>query len=154
MKRAIFSLSVMLLLSSALCAQKSPVFITGNVAIKEYDAVAYFKQRKPVKGNKNFSYSWNGANWYFSSKQNLDSFKTSPQKFAPQFGGYCAYGMAEGHKAPTDPYAWTIVNSKLYLNYNKEVQSLWKQKQNEYIQTAEKNWLKTKDEEQHITYNN
>ncbi len=108
------------------------------MAIKEYDAVAYFKQRKPVKGNKNFSYSWNGANWYFSSKQNLDSFKTSPQKFAPQFGGYCAYGMAEGHKAPTDPYAWTIVNSKLYLNYNKEVQSLWKQKQNEYIQTAEK----------------
>src|SRR6266540_5992334 len=138
MERAIFSLSVMLLLSSALCAQKSPVFITGNVAIKEYDAVAYFKQRKPVKGNKNFSYSWNGANWYFSSKQNLDSFKTSPQKFAPQFGGYCAYGMAEGHKAPTDPNAWTIVNGKLYLNYSLDVKEKWIKNQKERIDQANK----------------
>ncbi len=140
-------MSVILLLSSALFAQKSQVFITDNKAIKGYDAVAYFKQGKPAEGNKDFSYFWNGANWYFSSKQNLDSFKTSPQKFAPQFGGYCAYGTAEGHKAPTDPYAWTIVNNKLYLNYNKEVQSLWKQKQNEYIQAAENNWPKIKDKD-------
>jgi len=136
-----------ILLSTALQAQKSPVFIEGKAAIRGYDAVAYFTEHKPVKGNKNFSYEWNGADWYFSNNANLDSFKTHPQKYAPQFGGYCAYGTAEGHKAPTDPFAWTIINGKLYLNYNKEVQSLWKQKQDEYIENAEKNWPQLKDKE-------
>jgi hypothetical protein len=65
----------------------------------------------------------------------------------PQFGGYCAYGLSQGHKAPTDPNAWTIINNKLYLNYNKDVQALWKQKPEEYIKTAEDNWPKIKDKE-------
>ncbi|QEC66083.1 YHS domain-containing protein [Panacibacter ginsenosidivorans] len=136
-----------LLMCSGLKAQKSPVFIEGKTAINGYDAVAYFSEHMPVKGDKKFSYEWNGADWYFSKQSNLDSFKISPQKYAPQFGGYCAYGMAQGHKAPTDPMAWAIVNNKLYLNYNKDVQGLWKQKQDEYIQTAEKNWPKLKDKE-------
>lgn len=147
MKKIVFILSLLLVTSTLTYAQKSAVFLTGSTAIKGYDAVAYFKEHKPVKGEKLFSYTWNGAEWLFSNQANLDSFKIDPQRFAPQFGGYCAYGMADGHKAPTDPFAWTIVNDKLYLNYNKDVQQLWKEKQEINIQAAEKNWPLLKDKE-------
>ena len=143
----IFVLSMLFLATAVLHAQKSAVFITGTTAINGYDAVAYFKEHKPVMGSKSFSYIWNNAQWLFSNQPNLDNFKANPEKFAPQFGGYCAYGMADGHKAPTDPSAWSIVNDKLYLNYNKDVQKRWKEKQNEYIKTAEKNWPVLKDKE-------
>lgn len=132
---------------NVLHAQKSPVYVTNNIAINGYDAVAYFKEHKPVKGTKNYLFEENGVNWYFSSQANLDSFKTNPEKFMPQFGGYCAYGLSQGHKAPTDPDAWTIVDDKLYLNYNKDVQKLWKQNQSELIKTAENKWPELKDKE-------
>ena len=128
-------------------AQKSAVFIAGGAAIHGYDAVAYFNDSKPVKGDSLLSYSWNGANWRFANEKNLVAFKTNPGKFAPQYGGYCAYGMAAGHKAPTDPEAWKIVDGKLYLNYNKDVQQMWFKKQPELIATADKNWPALKDRE-------
>lgn len=142
-----------ILLSAALCcyavlfAQKSAVYVSDEAAIKGYDAVAYFKAQKPVKGSRDLAWNWNNATWYFSTKANLDSFKTSPEKYAPQFGGYCAFGVADGHKAPTDPNAWTIVNDKLYLNYNKDVMKMWRAKQQTYITTADKNWATIKDKE-------
>ena len=77
----------------------------------------------------------------------LNAFKANPEMYAPQFGGYCAYGMANGHKAPTDPQAWSIIDNKLYLNYSKDVQKTWKTKSPEYIQTANKNWPELKDKE-------
>lgn len=147
MKKLLCIFSLLAISFTLVHAQKSAVFITDNVAIKGYDAVAYFNQEKPVKGSDKFSYKWGNAAWLFSSQQNLDSFKTNPEKFAPQFGGYCAYGMADGHKAPTDPFAWAIVNNKLYLNYSKDVQKLWKEKQDANIQSAEKNWPVLKDKE-------
>lgn len=147
MKKLLSAVSAVLLISLSVVAQKSEVFVTNNVAIHGYDAVAYFKESKPVMGNKANSLSWNNATWYFSSKENLDAFKKEPQKYAPQFGGYCAYGLSQGHKAPTDPEAWTIVNNKLYLNYNKDVQKMWKAKTDEYIPQAEKNWTEIKDKE-------
>lgn len=147
MKKSVLFICAVLFASAALHAQKSPVFITGTTAISGYDVVAYFTEHMPIKGSKEFSFDWNSATWFFSRRDHLDSFKTNPRRFAPQFGGYCAFGMADGHKAPTDPFAWTIVDDKLYLNYNKEVQGMWKEKQAEYIQTAEKNWPILKDEE-------
>jgi YHS domain-containing protein len=116
------------------------VFATSGVAINGYDPVAYFEAGKPVKGTNEFQYEWNGARWQFSSQQNLDSFKVDPEKFAPQFGGYCAFGMAENHKATTSPEAWTIVDGKLYLNYNDHVRKLWRENQNENIDLANTNW--------------
>ena len=100
-----------------------------------------------MKGNENLGYQWNEATWLFSSKANLDSFKLNPQKYAPQFGGYCAYGVSENHKAPTDPEAWTIVNDKLYLNYNPKVQTYWNKDRDKRIADANKNWLLLKDKE-------
>ncbi len=128
-------------------AQKSEVFVKSDAAIRGYDPVAYFTSGKPVKGNKQFSVSYKGVPWNFSTKQNADLFKANPEKYAPQYGGYCAYGLADGHKAPTDPDAWTIVNGKLYLNYDKDVKGLWNKKQKEYIITADKNWPSVKDKE-------
>lgn len=121
-------------------AQSSEVFVTDEGAIQGYDAVAYFKEGKPLKGKSEFSTLWNGAQWSFSSKQNLEMFKSNPEKYAPQYGGYCAYGTSEGHKAPTQPDAFTIVNGKLYLNYNKDVRTEWSKNKKERILQADKNW--------------
>lgn len=122
------------------CAQTSEVFTTSDGAIRGYDAVAYFTESKPVKGMKDYSYTWNGAVWLFANVKNMEAFKASPEKYAPQYGGYCAYGTADGHKATTQPDAWTIVDNKLYLNYNKDVMSKWRPNQKEFILKADANW--------------
>ncbi len=147
MKKILLMSGFLLLASVATFAQKSAVFNPSEGAIHGYDPVAYFKESKPVKGDKKYFLSWNSATWYFANQANLDAFKANPEKFAPQYGGYCAYGLAGGHKAPTDPEAWLIKDGKLYLNYNKDVQVMWKKKQAEYIETADKNWPVIKDKE-------
>ena len=139
--------SFVALTSLLVSAQKSEVFIKSGVAIRGYDPVAYFKEGQAIEGKDQFVYNWNEAEWHFFNQLNLDSFKTNPQKFAPQYGGYCAYGMSEGHKAPTDPNAWTIVNGKLYFNYSLKVRELWRDKKEEKIETADKNWPALKDKE-------
>jgi len=136
-----------LMMTASILAQKSEIFTTADGAIRGYDPVAYFKQAKPVKGEKKFSYSWRNANWYFANQQNLDLFKSNPEKFAPQYGGYCAYGTAAGHKAPTEPQTWTILDDKLYLNYNDEVKSMWDKDKPGYIKKANQNWPSIKDKE-------
>lgn len=147
MKKVLMSFLIVVVTSASLCAQKSATFIESGKAIRGYDPVAYFTAGKPVKGNENFKFSWNHADWYFSSQQNLDLFKSNPEKYAPQYGGYCAYGLSDGHKAPTDNNAWTIVNDKLYLNYSLDVKKEWSKNQKERIEKADKNWPDIKDKE-------
>ena len=147
MKKVIAVMGFLFFGSMALVAQKSTVFSAEGAAIHGYDAVAYFTEGKAIKGDSLLSFNWNGADWRFANQSNMDAFKSSPEKFAPQYGGYCAYGMSDGHKAPTDPQAWKIVDRKLYFNYNKSVQQLWLKKEQELIQTADKNWPSVKDKE-------
>ncbi len=144
MKRTLFILFFCALVTQA-WAQKSPVFITDDGAINGYDAVAYFTEGKPVKGKPEFTYTWNSADWRFATAQNRDAFIASPEKYAPQYGGYCAYGTADGHKATTQPNAWTIANGKLYLNYSPSVQTRWRSNQEQYIKKADANWPGLKD---------
>ena len=125
-------------------AQNAEIFSNKKGAINGYDAVAYFKESKPVKGDTQFNYQWKDANWYFSNKENLETFKADPDKYIPQYGGYCAYGTSEGHKATTEPDAWTIADGKLYLNYNKDVKVEWNKNQSELIKKADKNWIELK----------
>ena len=125
-------------------AQKSEIFIKDGYAIGGYDVVAYFSENKPVKGNQQYSFSWNGATWLFSSDKNKESFKLNPERYAPQYGGYCAYGLSRGYKAPTEAGAFTIVDGKLYLNYNFDVRSEWNKDQKGYIGKADKNWPEVK----------
>jgi YHS domain-containing protein len=123
------------------CQSKpSEVYSDADGAIGGYDPVAYFKDGKPVKGAKNFTTEWNDADWYFSSQENLNDFTADPLKYAPQYGGYCAYGTADGHKASTQPETWTIVDGKLYLNYNLDVKAIWMKDQASMIHKADSNW--------------
>lgn len=135
------------LTSVLLHGQKAEIFSPGGVAIKGYDPVAFFRQAKPVMGTEVFSYRWKDATWLFSNEENRADFEANPEKYAPQFGGYCAYGTAEGHKAPTEANTWTVVNDKLYFNYNANVKKMWMKKQVDFINKANVNWPKIKNEE-------
>ena len=147
MKNLVASVILFLVVSANLQAQKSAVFIADGEAIRGYDAVAFFKESKPVIGDKKFAYTWNSAEWLFANQEDLEMFKASPEKYAPQFGGYCAYGTSAGHKAPTQTDTWTVLNDKLYFNYNLKVQEMWKKDQANLIQKANKNWEEIKDKE-------
>ena len=98
-----------------------PVFETDGVAIGGYDAVAYFTDAKAVEGTKQHSFDWYGATWHFVSEANRAAFAKDPEKYAPQYGGYCAFGVSRGYAVKVDPTAWKIVDGKLYLNYNHDV---------------------------------
>jgi YHS domain-containing protein len=128
-------------LSVAAAASADPINKNGSgVAIKGYDPVAYFTDSKPVKGAAQFSHQWNGATWQFASAAHRDEFAKSPEKYAPQFGGYCAYGVSQNHTAPIDPDAWTVLDGKLYLNYSQSVKNTWSKAIPKYLEQADKNW--------------
>jgi hypothetical protein len=120
---------------------QSEYYSRDGVAIKGYDPVAYFIENAAIAGKKDFSYTWQGTEWRFKDQANLDAFKAAPEKYAPQFGGYCAYGASENHKSPTEPSAFTVIDGKLYLNYNMKVKELWIQDTKGHIKKAEDNWV-------------
>ncbi len=122
----------------------APIFSTDEGAIRGYDPVAYFKLNKPVKGSKNLHTSWQDAEWHFSSQANLDAFKAAPEKYAPQYGGYCAYGVAQGYTPEIDPSAFKVREGKLYLNLSPDVLKKWKKDIPGYVKEADKNWPKLK----------
>jgi len=115
-------------------------FERNGLAIDGYDPVAYFIEMKPVKGSAQFRSDYQGSTFHFSSAAHRDVFMADPEKFAPQYGGYCAYGMARGYKAKIDPAAFTVVRDKLYLNYSDAVRTRWLSDVPGYIQQADANW--------------
>jgi YHS domain-containing protein len=129
-----------LLFSAATLASKPPVFATTDGAIRGYDPVAYFTEKKPVKGSDNHTFEYMGATWHFASEKNRELFAASPDTYAPQFGGYCAYAVGNGYTASVDPTAWSVIDDKLYLNYSKGVQSRWEAKRDHYVREANRNW--------------
>jgi len=130
-----------LLVSSLTFAANVEVNANGNdLAIKGYDAVSYFSKGEPTKGSNEFTSAYNGAIYQFSSADNRDLFKADPTKYAPQYGGFCAMGVALNKKFDTDPTAWHIQEGKLYLNLNKAVQTKWLTDTSGYIDTAQGNW--------------
>lgn len=130
----------LLFLSVIAFAQKSPIYTTNDGAIKGYDPVAYFKAGEAVKGKAEHTFKWKEADWYFSSQENLNAFKAEPEKYAPQFGGYCAYGVSKGALYKIEPDAWKIVEGKLYLNFNKSIQQKWEANQTDFIKQANDKW--------------
>jgi hypothetical protein len=107
-----------------------------TTAIKGYDTVAYFLESRPVKGLEKFSHTWKDATWLFASQENLDKFKADPDRWAPQYGGYCAYGVANGYLVKIEPEEFTVVDGKLYLNYDSGVTKKWKKDIAGYVATA------------------
>ena len=118
----------------------APVFADPHGAIRGYDPVAYFTEGRAVEGQEQFSFEWNGARWRFASAANRDRFAGAPDRYAPQFGGYCAYAVAHDHTAGSDPQAFEIVDGRLYLNYNIETQRKWAANRSSFIRDAERNW--------------
>jgi YHS domain-containing protein len=137
--RTLVWIAAFLLCPSAL-AQKPPVFADRDGAIRGHDPVAYFEQKGPVKGSKQFSHSWNGATWHFASAENRDRFAAVPEKYAPRYGGYCAYAVSQGYTADIDPAAWSIVDGRLYLNYSLRIRERWTRDIPGHIRKADANW--------------
>ena len=130
-----------LLVSSLSFASNIEVNANSNdLAIKGYDTVSYFTKGSPVKGSDKFTAAYNGAIYQFSTANNRDLFQSDPSKYAPQYGGFCAFGVTMNKKFDTDPMAWHIRGDKLYLNLNKNVQKKWVTDIPGYIETAQTNW--------------
>ncbi len=138
-------LALALSLSTAPAAAQAVNLDKSGVAISGYDPVAYFTQTKALKGSPQIIASHAGATYYFASTGNRDAFLADPDKYAPVFGGYCAYGVANGHKVSVDPEAFRVVKDRLYLNYSKDVQKKWLADIPGNIAKAETNWLKLRD---------
>lgn len=140
------STTVLLTLVTLACA--SPVAavdpvntgLFSSTAIKGYDPVAYFTDGEPVKGSKTYTAEHQGATWRFASAEHRDLFEADPERYASQYGGYCAWAVAQGSTAGIDPEAWKIVDGKLYLNYDEEVQRKWLADVEGHIAAADANW--------------
>lgn len=143
------ALTGLLMLGMSQAFAGSPVYtgLFGNTAIHGYDTVAYITDNKAVKGSDDYTADWQGATFKFASKANRDKFKAAPEQYAPQFGGYCAYAVAvKNDKVGTDPDAFKIVNGKLYLNYDKDIQKKWEANQAAYIQKGNTVWPTLRNE--------
>jgi YHS domain-containing protein len=124
---------------------KSGEIYTGllsSTAVGGYDPVAYFTDGKPVAGKASITHQWKGATWRFASEKNRDLFKAEPARYAPQYGGYCAWAVSQGYTAKGDPNYWKVVDGKLYLNYDATVQRNWEKDVPGHIANANRNWPK------------
>jgi YHS domain-containing protein len=128
--------------TSQAVAKHPQVYTEKGVALDGQDVVAYFTQGKPVQGNQRFTHRWNGATWQFSSAQHRDLFAQNPEKYAPQYGGYCAKAASDGNLATTVATAWEVRGGKLYLNYDASAQAEWQQDTANKIKKANANWPK------------
>jgi YHS domain-containing protein len=140
---AAFALLAASLFSSGAASAREADIYTGtfsSLAVGGYDTVAYFKAGRPVKGAAQFETQYKGATWRFASKENLDAFRANPTAFAPQYGGYCAWAVAQGYTASGDPLVWKIVGGRLFLNYDQSVQVMWEKDIPGNIAKADRNW--------------
>lgn len=139
MKTLMTGILAWLIMPLALAGQP-PTFANSDGAIRGYDPVAYFILGEPTEGKNKYSNKWQGAIYKFSSAENLATFKSDPERYAPQYGGYCAYAMSKGSIASTDPEAWSIVNGKLYLNFSPAIKKRWQGDVPGNIRAANQHW--------------
>ena len=118
---------------------------TTGLALRGVDPVSYFKAGEPQDGDISITAQHNGATYRFTSEANRDAFQQNPTKYAPQYGGFCAFGTAMGVKVDGDPDLWKIVDGKLYLNLSQDIQNRWNKDVPGFITTANGNWSKIKD---------
>jgi YHS domain-containing protein len=111
-----------------------------GVALEGYDSVAYFTDGKPIKGDDAYAHQWHGVQWKFSSPEHQAAFAAEPERYAPQYGGYCAFAVSRGTTADGDPHQWAIVGDKLYVNNNAFAMQLWNQDRSGNIEAADVNW--------------
>ena len=140
--RRLFLASPSILLITPAFAAEDEIYTSffSSASAGGYDVVAYFTDGKPVKGDDQYTTEYKDAEWKFASQENLDLFKENPDMYAPQYGGYCAWAVANGSTASGDPLQWSVVNNKLYLNYDAEIQAMWASDRDNLIVMGDKNW--------------
>ena len=143
-RKARWALPFALLVWSTVSWSQGPVAAVNTnakgLALKGYDAVAYFERSKAVKGSSQYTHRWMEATWRFASKEHRDRFAADPERYAPRYGGYCAWAVSQGSTTGIDPKAWKIVDGKLYLNYSRGVQKQWLRDVEKRIEEADRNW--------------
>lgn len=119
------------------------VFVNSatGIAINGYDPVAYFTEAAPVQGSAEFTTRWRGAPWHFASAENRDLFLGDPDHYTPQYGGWCAFAMAQNAVVSTVPEAWSMTDGKLYLNLSVDVRTQWLDNIDEMLPRADTNWV-------------
>ena len=148
--KAMIAIGVFLAMITAAYSQKHEGKYFNNlndkgVILDGYDAVAFFTDNKPVKGDQQFQYTYEDAIYYFASKEHLDSFKTSPEKYKPQFGGWCAYAVSLGRVAPIDVNTFSIVNGRLVIQHNQHAVNGWNKDVQGNLALADKYWPKVSE---------
>lgn len=113
---------------------------SGNVAAHGHDVVAYFTAGEPVPGSTEHSLQWRGAEWHFASEKHLAMFRDNPEKYAPAYGGYCAFGVARGKALASSPQHWSIHDGRLFFNLDAEIHSNWSKAQEKLIAAADEHW--------------
>ncbi|MEL6919522.1 MAG: YHS domain-containing (seleno)protein [Pseudomonadota bacterium] len=121
-------------------ARAMKVNLEGGAAIEGYDAVAYQTQGEAVKGSDEFTAEHEGATYMFASAENRDAFAANPGRYAPKYGGFCAFAVANGYTAAIDPEAFSVVDGALYLNFNKSVRTRWARDIPGNIEKGDANW--------------
>ena len=116
-----------------------------GLALRGTDPVAYFTESRPVDGSSEHTLEYLGATWRFASAENKAAFEADPEKYTPAYGGYCAWAVAQGYTASTDPDAWSIVDGKLYLNYSEGVMKKWLADRDAFIEKGDANWPGLRD---------
>ena len=142
-KSVVFSVLLSLIFSAFSTRAQNVLTDKNKVAVSGYDVVSYFSGT-PRKGINDITAEHEGAIYQFATAENRDMFKTNPAKYTPQYGGWCAWGWSQGYPAKIDPKAWTIVEGKLYLNYNPQVKVDWDKDQMGYIKKADANFANRK----------
>jgi YHS domain-containing protein len=113
---------------------------SSGLALRGFDTVAYFEQHSPCRGRREFSVEWRGAIWRFATEEHKEMFIAAPNRFAPQYGGFCAYTMADGVFVDGNPLYWQIVNGRLFVNCGAGVHRAWQSQKLERIRAADKAW--------------
>ncbi len=131
---------ITLLVMSVGSAVGGEFFESEGLALRGHDPVAYFDRNRPLRGLPEHSVVFRGSTFRFVSRANRDAFAADPTRYAPRYGGFCAYGVAHGYKAETDPAAFSIVDGRLYLNYNGEVRELWQADIPGAVAAGDRNW--------------
>lgn len=126
--------------SPLMASEEGRWYSDDGYAIGGYDPVAYHTESRPVKGDTALSLRWQGAEWLFSSAENRAIFEADPMRYAPQYGGYCAFAVSQGYTAKTDPDAFSVVDGRLFLNYSRRVRKMWERDVPGHIASADKNW--------------
>ncbi len=139
-RRALLAAPAILLLPRVAFAASPSIYAEDGIAIDGTDPTGYFTAGKPVAGDPSITLDWRGATWRFASVESRSLFESDPERYAPQFGGYCAWAVAEGYTASTIPEAWKVVDDKLYLNFNRRIQRRWERDIPGNIARGEANW--------------